>query len=128
MSHWGNIAVEESYEVVNNGAKLIGEWTRLQHIKNERDGKTTSTCSLECCCLMLGNIPPLDIHDPHCSSLPSFSCTAGTPDSTFTKLHAMLPAGARDIYCRDQIGNVTSTAYWPIKDGISFIVLVFCIE
>eukprot|EP01084_Bolivina_argentea_P178954 309277_1 len=33
VSHWGNIAVEESYEVVHNGAKLEGEWARLQFFK-----------------------------------------------------------------------------------------------
>jgi len=31
ISHWGNVAVEEYYDVLNDGAKLKGEWSRLDH-------------------------------------------------------------------------------------------------
>ncbi len=47
MSHWGNIAVEESYEVVHNGAKLEGEWARLQFFKQTRMSGKNSPGSLE---------------------------------------------------------------------------------
>ncbi len=40
MSHWGNIAVEEDYEVEHNGAKLIGEFSRHEHVKKIWKGDT----------------------------------------------------------------------------------------
>jgi len=31
ISHWGNVAVEEHFDVYNDGAKLLGEFSRLDH-------------------------------------------------------------------------------------------------
>jgi oligosaccharyltransferase complex subunit alpha (ribophorin I) len=35
ISHWGNVAVEEHFDVFNDGAKLKGEFSRLDHQAHE---------------------------------------------------------------------------------------------
>lgn len=46
VSHWGNVAVEEDLEVVHHGAKVVGEWSRLDYQRGQSsraavDGFTT---------------------------------------------------------------------------------------
>ncbi|GMH33646.1 hypothetical protein BSKO_01480 [Bryopsis sp. KO-2023] len=36
LSLWGNIYVEETYELKNGGAQLVGTWSRLEYQKNPR--------------------------------------------------------------------------------------------
>lgn len=38
VSHWGNIAVEEKYQMENIGAKLDGEFGRVDYDENGRYG------------------------------------------------------------------------------------------
>uniref|UniRef100_A0AC35TNX9 Dolichyl-diphosphooligosaccharide--protein glycosyltransferase subunit 1 n=1 Tax=Rhabditophanes sp. KR3021 TaxID=114890 RepID=A0AC35TNX9_9BILA len=69
VSHWGNIAVEDTLEIVHQGAKLVGGFSRLDYQQDRR--------------------------------------RTGQPS-----VHAyttQLPSGARDIYYRDQIGNVSTS-------------------
>lgn len=68
VSHWGNIAVEETYELKHVGAKLIGGFSRF------------------------------DYQQSRSSDSPSF-----------TSLSAFLPLEARNIYYRDQIGNISTS-------------------
>ena len=37
VSHWGNIAIEESYLIRNNGAKLVGEYGRVDYNQYTND-------------------------------------------------------------------------------------------
>ncbi len=70
VSHWGNIAVEEIYEIQNVAAKLKGGFSRLDYqMKRQADSSSSS----------------------------------------FNHLSAILPKGSRDIYYRDQIGNISSS-------------------
>lgn len=40
VSHWGNIAISEKYKLINNGAELIGEYSRVSYNKyNPSAGK-----------------------------------------------------------------------------------------
>jgi len=40
VSHWGNINVEEHYEMLNEGAGIKGEWGRVDYnMYNPNDGK-----------------------------------------------------------------------------------------
>lgn len=68
VSHWGNIAVEETYELRHVGASLKGGFSRLDY-QMSRDGDRPS----------------------------------------FASLMAYLPREARDIYYRDQIGNISTS-------------------
>ena len=39
VSHWGNIAITEEYQIENVGAKLIGEFGRIDYDESGRGGK-----------------------------------------------------------------------------------------
>ena len=39
ISHWGNIAVTEEYQIENIGAKLIGEFGRIDYDDGVTGGK-----------------------------------------------------------------------------------------
>ncbi|XP_071784310.1 dolichyl-diphosphooligosaccharide--protein glycosyltransferase subunit 1-like [Asterias amurensis] len=67
VSHWGNIAVEETYDVYHSGAKLKGSFSRYDYQRTQ-DGY---------------------------SSIKSYK--------TF------LPASAKDVYYRDEIGNISTS-------------------
>uniref|UniRef100_A0A0K0EYR5 Dolichyl-diphosphooligosaccharide--protein glycosyltransferase subunit 1 n=1 Tax=Strongyloides venezuelensis TaxID=75913 RepID=A0A0K0EYR5_STRVS len=69
VSHWGNIAVEDSLEVVHRGAKLVGGFSRVDYA-----------------------------HDRRRSSQPSVSSWT-----------TQLPKGAKDIYYRDEVGNISTS-------------------
>uniref|UniRef100_A0A0N4ZKT1 Dolichyl-diphosphooligosaccharide--protein glycosyltransferase subunit 1 n=1 Tax=Parastrongyloides trichosuri TaxID=131310 RepID=A0A0N4ZKT1_PARTI len=69
VSHWGNIAVEDTIEVVHRGAKLVGGFSRVDYAQDRRR-----------------------------SSQPSVQ--------SFT---TQLPYGAKDIYYRDQVGNISTS-------------------
>ena len=43
ISHWGNIAVEEQYQIENIGAKLDGEFGRIDYDESGRGGKNALT-------------------------------------------------------------------------------------
>lgn len=74
LSQWGNIAVEESYEIVHAGARLKGSFSRYDF---QRD------------------------HRPNMPAVKSY--------------HTILPAAARDVYYRDEIGNI-STSHLLVRD------------
>ena len=41
ISHWGNINVEDHYELFNEGAGVKGEWGRVDYnMYNPNDGKS----------------------------------------------------------------------------------------
>ncbi|KAI8504255.1 PREDICTED: dolichyl-diphosphooligosaccharide--protein glycosyltransferase subunit 1-like [Branchiostoma belcheri] len=67
VSHWGNIAVEETYDVRHSGARLKGSFSRYDY-QRQLDGR---------------------------SSVKSFK--------------TILPAAARDVYYRDEIGNISTS-------------------
>ncbi|KAI6243605.1 Dolichyl-diphosphooligosaccharide--protein glycosyltransferase subunit 1 [Aphelenchoides fujianensis] len=69
VSHWGNIAVEDTVEIVHRGARLRGEFSRLDFQMDRR-----------------GNNAPV-----------------------VRQLKTQIPASARDIYYRDQIGNISTS-------------------
>ncbi|KAF2350789.1 Ribophorin I [Trinorchestia longiramus] len=73
VSHWGNIAVEETIDLLHTGAKLKGSFSRYDY---QRD------------------------HNTH-TNVKSF--------------RTILPASARDVYYRDEIGNI-STSNLRVKD------------
>ncbi|XP_002740264.1 dolichyl-diphosphooligosaccharide--protein glycosyltransferase subunit 1 [Saccoglossus kowalevskii] len=67
ISHWGNIAVEETLDIRHTGAKLKGSFSRYDYQRTQ-DGF---------------------------SSIKSFK--------------TILPASARDVYYRDEIGNISTS-------------------
>lgn len=73
VSHWGNIAVEETIDVLHTGAKLKGSFSRYDF---QREHNTYS-------------------------SVKSFK--------------TIIPASAKDVYYRDEIGNI-STSHMRIQD------------
>ncbi|KAA0201921.1 hypothetical protein HAZT_HAZT011980, partial [Hyalella azteca] len=73
VSHWGNIAVEETIDLLHTGAKLKGPFSRYDY---QRD------------------------HNAH-TNVKSF--------------RTILPASARDVYYRDEIGNI-STSNLRVRD------------
>ncbi|XP_047488055.1 dolichyl-diphosphooligosaccharide--protein glycosyltransferase subunit 1-like [Penaeus chinensis] len=73
LSHWGNIAVEETIDVLHTGAKLKGSFSRYDF---QREHNTYS-------------------------SVKSFK--------------TIIPASAKDVYYRDEIGNI-STSHMRIQD------------
>ncbi|VDP89139.1 unnamed protein product [Echinostoma caproni] len=76
VSHWGNVAVEETLEIVNAGAKLRGSFSRLD----------------------------FDLGHGRKSAVVSFKTA--------------LPAAAKDIYYRDEIGNISSSAILGLLDAV----------
>jgi oligosaccharyltransferase complex subunit alpha (ribophorin I) len=76
VSHWGNIAVEETYDLVHTGAILKGPFSRYDYQRNQ-DGV---------------------------SSVKSF--------------RTLLPTSARDVYYRDEIGNISTSHLIETDDGI----------
>lgn len=71
ISHWGNIAVEEIYELLHAGARLVGGFSRIDY----------------------------QMMRPGPGATPSFKTLVAT-----------LPAQASNIYYRDQIGNISTSA------------------
>ncbi|KAI6174172.1 Dolichyl-diphosphooligosaccharide--protein glycosyltransferase subunit 1 [Aphelenchoides besseyi] len=69
VSHWGNIAVEDTIEIVHRGAMLKGQFSRLDFQMDRR-----------------GNNQPV-----------------------VKQLKTQIPVSARDIYYRDQIGNISTS-------------------
>jgi oligosaccharyltransferase complex subunit alpha (ribophorin I) len=76
ISHWGNIAVEESVDIRHSGASLKGSFSRFDYQRNQ-DGV---------------------------SSVKSFK--------------TILPPSARDVYYRDEIGNISTS---HLKEGDEFV-------
>lgn len=81
VSHWGNIAVEETYELKHVGAKLKGGFSRLEYQQRR---------------------------------------AASAP--YFTKLMAYLPSEAYNIYYRDQIGNISTSAIALENDELQMAI------
>ncbi|XP_076039879.1 dolichyl-diphosphooligosaccharide--protein glycosyltransferase subunit 1 [Oratosquilla oratoria] len=73
VSHWGNIAVEETLDIRHSGAKLKGAFSRYDY-QREHNGY---------------------------SSVKSF--------------RTVLPASAKDVYYRDEIGNI-STSHMKVQE------------
>lgn len=76
ISHWGNIAVEETLDIEHSGAKLKGPFSRYDYQRNQ-DGA---------------------------SSVKSFK--------------TVLPASARDVYYRDEIGNISTSNLRDLDDSV----------
>jgi len=73
LSHWGNIAVEETIDILHTGAKLKGPFSRYDYQRE---------------------------HNAY-SSIKSFK--------------TIMPASAKDVYYRDEIGNI-STSHMRVQD------------
>jgi len=83
ISHWGNLAVEESYEVLkHDGAKLKGTFSRYDFQRNP----------------------------------------SGAP-AAITVFREYLPAGAADIYYRDEIGNISTSTVNEHARGIALDIV-----
>eukprot|EP00953_Heterococcus_sp_UTEX-ZZ885_P039811 20388-Heterococcus_DN1.PRE.3 len=82
ISHWGNIAVEEFYDIEHHGAKLEGGFSRLDHTTLEAGQRSQL----------------LNTATSNKRSYPAFQT-----------LIATLPRTAKDIYYRDNIGNVSTS-------------------
>jgi len=76
VSHWGNIAVEETLDIRHTGARLKGAFSRYDYQRNQ-DGA---------------------------ASIKSFKTS--------------LPASARDVYYRDEIGNISTSALRELDDSV----------
>jgi oligosaccharyltransferase complex subunit alpha (ribophorin I) len=77
VSHWGNVAIEETYELKHAGARLAGGFSRFDY----KGGRTADSPS-------------------------------------FRSLTALLPSQARDIYYRDQIGNISTSDLRKLDAGL----------
>lgn len=76
VSHWGNIAVEETIDLLHTGAKLKGPFSRYDY---QRD------------------------HNSH---------------TTLKQFNTVLPASARDVYYRDEIGNISTSNLRVREDSV----------
>ncbi|KAK2177069.1 hypothetical protein NP493_619g00046 [Ridgeia piscesae] len=74
VSHWGNIAVEETFDVRHSGAKLKGSFSRFDYQR----------------------------HQDGAASIKTFK--------------TLLPASARDVYYRDEIGNISTSNLREMDD------------
>lgn len=75
LSHWGNIAVEETYHVSHEGAKLKGHFSRYDYQRT-----------------------------PTHAAIKSFK--------------TVLPAAAKDVYYRDEIGNISTSNMLTQDDAV----------
>lgn len=91
VSHWGNVAVEEHYEVHHAGAKLAGGFSRLDYQVWQH------TCGRACVLVASPTSPP---PTPQTKSVKS---------SSFRKFTCVLPASASGMYYRDIIGNISTS-------------------
>lgn len=76
VSHWGNIAVEETIDVLHTGAKLKGSFSRYDFQRE---------------------------HNSY-SSIKSFK--------------TVIPASAKDVYYRDEIGNISTSHMKVLDDAV----------
>jgi oligosaccharyltransferase complex subunit alpha (ribophorin I) len=76
VSHWGNIAVEETIDIYHSGAKLKGPFSRLDFQRRQDSYSAVKT------------------------------------------FKTSLPASARDIYYRDEIGNVSTSHVREMQDQV----------
>lgn len=76
VSHWGNIAVEETYDLIHSGAILKGPFSRYD-FQRRQEG---------------------------ISSVRGFK--------------TLLPASAKDVYYRDEIGNISTSHLRETEDGV----------
>ncbi|KAK7066455.1 proteasome regulatory particle base subunit [Halocaridina rubra] len=76
VSHWGNIAVEETIDVLHTGAKLKGSFSRYDFQRE---------------------------HNSY-SSIKSFK--------------TVMPASAKDVYYRDEIGNISTSHMRVLDDAV----------
>ncbi|CAF1096714.1 unnamed protein product [Rotaria sordida] len=76
ISHWGNIAVEETVDIYHSGAKLKGPFSRLDYQRRQDSYSAVKT------------------------------------------FKTSLPASARDIYYRDEIGNVSTSHVKEMQDQV----------
>ncbi|THD26423.1 Dolichyl-diphosphooligosaccharide--protein glycosyltransferase subunit 1 [Fasciola hepatica] len=76
ISHWGNVAVEETLEIINAGAKLRGSFSRYD----------------------------FDLGKGRKSAVASFKTA--------------LPAAAKHIYYRDEIGNISTSTVSELLDAV----------
>ncbi|CAF1521884.1 unnamed protein product [Adineta ricciae] len=76
VSHWGNIAVEETIDMYHSGAKLKGSFSRLDFQRRQDSYSAVKT------------------------------------------FKTSLPASARDIYYRDEIGNVSTSHVRVMQDQV----------
>lgn len=77
VSHWGNIAVEETIDVVHVGAKLKGSFSRYEYQRE-----------------------------------------AGSGVSSVKSFRTVLPAASRDVYYRDDIGNISTSHLRNLPDSV----------
>lgn len=75
VSHWGNVAVEETYHMTHTGAALKGHFSRYDYQRS-----------------------------PTYSAIKSFK--------------SVLPASARDVYYRDEIGNISTSNMNNMDDSV----------
>lgn len=76
VSHWGNIAIEETYDLRHTGAKLKGPFSRYDYQRQMSQ----------------------------LSSIKSFK--------------TVLPASARDVYYRDEIGNISTSNMKELDEAV----------
>ncbi|KAI3650616.1 hypothetical protein MP228_004097 [Amoeboaphelidium protococcarum] len=75
VSHWGgNLAVEEWYYIRHDGAKLKGQFSRIDYALNQ-----------------------MQLHQT----------------AVVNQVHIDLPAHARDVYYKDDVGNVSTSTFKP---------------
>ena len=79
ISHWGNVAVEETYNVRHMGAELKGAFSRLDYQRQQAAGH---------------------VHD----------------------FKTLLPAAARDVYYRDEIGNISTSNLWETANDVELTI------
>ncbi|CAF0756722.1 unnamed protein product [Didymodactylos carnosus] len=76
ISHWGNIAVEETIDMYHSGAKLKGSFSRLDFQRRQDSYSAVKT------------------------------------------FKTSLPAAARDVYYRDEIGNISTSHVREMSDQV----------
>lgn len=104
VSHWGNIAVEETIDLRHTGAVLKGPFSRYDY-QRQSDSGISSVKSFKVAFSIQGQT--------------RFHCSGGNCDNTILCApQTILPASAQDVYYRDEIGNISTSHLQVLDDSV----------
>lgn len=122
VSHWGNIAVEETIDLRHTGAYLKGPFSRYDYQRQSdsgissiksfkvgsafkhRQNRFLERCNVRLCMLCAQRGLVLFYFSTHALHLLSSQ--------------TILPASAQDVYYRDEIGNISTSHLQVLEDSV----------
>lgn len=108
VSHWGNIAVEETIDLRHTGAVLKGPFSRYDY-QRQSDSGISSVKSFK----VDGVKWKVMSSDLFLESLEFFAYV-----HILFLFQTILPASAQDVYYRDEIGNISTSHLQVLDDSV----------